>query len=67
MTLGTIIIIIVFKFLQSALPQWRRDVNSWIEEDQEGFLKFKKEVFATINSAKKGSLKDGYEIIPPKS
>lgn len=66
MTLGTILAIAVLKYFQSAMPQWRRDVNSWIEEDREGFLKFKKEVFATINSAKKGSLKDGYEIIPPK-
>lgn len=61
-----ILIFILLKYLQSALPQWRSDVNSWIKEDREGFLNFKKEVFATINSAKKGSLKDGYEIIPPK-
>lgn len=55
------------KYIQSSIPQWHRDIDAWMEKDLEGFLKFKKEVFEIINSSKRMSINDGFEVIHPKT
>ncbi len=67
MTLTTILAIMGVKYIQSSIPQWRRDVDAWIKEDRDGFLKFKKEVFAIVNSSKRNSDRDGFDVIYPKA
>lgn len=66
MTLTAILAIMGIKYIQSSIPQWRRDVDTWMKNDIKGFLKFKKEVFEIVNSSKRHSERDGFEIIHPK-
>ncbi len=65
MTLTTILAIMGIKYIQSNVPQWKRDVDAWMQNDIEGFLKFKKEVFDIIDKSKSNN--KGFEIIKPNS
>ena len=60
------ILAVMKTYIRSSLPQWQRDVDIWIKNDTEGFHQFKVKVFFIINSSKKKSQKDGFEIINPK-
>lgn len=65
MTFAHILVIMGFKYIQSSIPQWRRDVDAWMKNDIEGFLKFKKDVFNIVNESK--STSNGFEIIHPNT
>lgn len=65
MTLTTILAIMGAQYVRASIPKWRKDVDDWMKNDIDGFLKFKQEVFDTIESSKKHSTIHGFEVINP--
>lgn len=66
MTFTAALLYITLRQIATSIPQWKKDVDNWIKDDIKGFIKFKEDVFKTVESSKKKSLNDGFEIIHPK-